>query len=95
MQAWIIEDRIWAAWVVSTMWSTWKSVLGHIQNDWYYPEMADKLTHLVYLRSTRTILSTTLATSARLSAWARLLELNGYSDYVVKRFVLKNGKHRK
>ena len=45
-QAWIIEHSGGLGGVKNV--EHLESVLGHIQNDWYYPEMADKLTHLVY-----------------------------------------------
>ena len=45
-QAWIIEHSGGLGGVKNV--DHLESVLGHIQNDGYYPEMADKLTHLVY-----------------------------------------------
>ena len=62
-------------------------MLGHIQNDWYYPEMADKLTHLVYaVNKNHPFNDGNKRSSIGLGAY--FLELNGY-DYVVKRFVLE------
>ena len=56
------------------------------QNDWYYPEMADKLTHLVIRSQEPSFQRRQQALVYR--PGRVLLELNGY-DYVVKRFVLE------
>jgi death-on-curing protein len=62
-----------------------ESVLGHIQNDWYYPEMADKLCHLVFcINKNHPFNDGNKRSSIVLGAY--FLELNGY-DYVVTRFV--------
>jgi death-on-curing protein len=62
-----------------------ESVLGHIQNDWYYPEMADKLCHLVFsINKNHPFNDGNKRSSIVMGAY--FLELNGY-DYVVKRFV--------
>lgn len=45
-QRWIIENSGGLAGVKNV--EHLESVLGHIQNDMYYPEMSDKLTHLVF-----------------------------------------------
>lgn len=64
-----------------------ESALGHIQNDLYYPEMSDKLTHLVYsVNKNHPFNDGNKRSSIALGAY--FLELNGY-DYVVKRFVLE------
>ena len=64
-----------------------ESVLGHIQNDDYYPEMADKLAHLVYsVNKNHPFNDGNKRSSIGLGAY--FLELNGY-DYVVTRFVLE------
>ena len=64
-----------------------ESALGHIQNDLYYPEMADKLCHLVfYINKNHPFNDGNKRSSIALGAY--FLELNGY-DYVVKRFVLE------
>ncbi|WP_300319568.1 Fic family protein [Idiomarina sp.] len=62
-----------------------ESPLQHIQNDWYYPEMEDKLTHLVYsINKNHAFNDGNKRSSLVLGAY--FLELNGF-DYVVKRFV--------
>ena len=62
-----------------------ESVLGHIQNDLYYPEMPDKLTHLVFsINKNHPFNDGNKRSSIALGAF--FLELNGY-DYVVTRFV--------
>lgn len=61
------------------------SPLEHIQNDWYYPEMEDKLTHLVFsINKNHAFNDGNKRSSLALGAY--FLELNGF-DYVVKRFV--------
>lgn len=84
-QAWIIENSGGLGGVKNV--EHLESVLGHIQNDWYYPEMADKLTHLVYsVNKNHPFNDGNKRSSIGLGAY--FLELNGY-DYVVKRFVLE------
>lgn len=62
-----------------------QSPLQHIQNDWYYPEMEDKLTHLVFsINKDHAFNDGNKRSSLALGAY--FLELNGF-DYVVKRFV--------
>ncbi|WP_205527451.1 type II toxin-antitoxin system death-on-curing family toxin [Teredinibacter turnerae] len=62
-----------------------ESPLKHIQNDWYYPEMEDKLTHLVFsINKNHAFNDGNKRSSLALGAY--FLELNGF-DYVVKRFV--------
>lgn len=62
-----------------------ESALGHIQNDGYYPEMADKLCHLVFsVNKNHPFNDGNKRSSIVLGAY--FLQLNGY-DYVVKRFV--------
>ncbi len=64
-----------------------ESVLGHIQKDLYYPEMSDKLTHLVYsVNKNHPFNDGNKRSSIALGAY--FLELNGY-DFAVKRFVLE------
>lgn len=63
-----------------------ESPLVHIQNDDYYPEMADKLAFLVYaINKNHAFLDGNKRSSIALGAY--FLELNGY-DYVIRRFVL-------
>lgn len=62
-----------------------ESPLEHIQNDLYYPEMEDKLTHLVFsINKNHAFNDGNKRSSLVLGAY--FLELNGF-DYVVKRFV--------
>lgn len=62
-----------------------ESVLGHIQNDTYYPCMVEKLTHLVFsINKNHPFNDGNKRSSIGLGAY--FLELNGY-DYVVTRFV--------
>lgn len=62
-----------------------ESPLEHIQNDLYYPEMEDKLTHLVFsINKNHAFNDGNKRSSLALGAY--FLELNGF-DYVVKRFV--------
>lgn len=62
-----------------------ESPLEHIQNDWYYPEMVHKLTHLVFtINKNHAFNDGNKRSSLILGAY--FLKLNGY-DYVVKRFV--------
>lgn len=61
-----------------------ESPLEHIQNDLYYPEMEDKLTHLVFsINKNHAFNDGNKRSSLALGAY--FLELNGF-DYVVKRF---------
>ena len=60
------------------------SPLEHIQNYWYYPEIEDKLTHLVFsINKNHAFNDGNKRSSLVLGAY--FLELNGF-DYVVKRF---------
>lgn len=62
-----------------------ESPLEHIQNDGYYPEMEDKLTHLVFsINKNHAFNDGNKRSSLVLGAY--FLELNGF-DFVVKRFV--------
>ena len=62
-----------------------ESALGHVQNDLYYPAMADKLTHLVFsINKNHPFNDGNKRSSIGLGAY--FLELNGY-DYVVTKFV--------
>jgi len=62
-----------------------ESPLEHIQNDLYYPELEDKLTHLVYSINKHHAFNDGNKRSS-LVLGAYFLELNGF-DYVVKRFI--------
>ncbi len=62
-----------------------ESPLAHICNDGYYPEIEDKLTHLVFsINKNHAFTDGNKRSSLALGAY--FLELNGF-DYVVKRFV--------
>src|SRR5699024_7377298 len=62
-----------------------ESPLEHIQNDLYYPELEDKLTHLVYsINKQHAFNDGNKRSSLVLSAY--FLKLNGF-DCVVKRFI--------
>ncbi|EDR0183930.1 type II toxin-antitoxin system death-on-curing family toxin [Vibrio cholerae] len=62
-----------------------ESPLEHIQNDWYYPEIEDKLTHLVFsINKNHAFNDGNKRSSLALGAY--FLELNGF-DYIVKHFV--------
>lgn len=64
-----------------------ESPLEHIKNDNYYPEMTDKLTHLVFsINKNHAFNDGNKRSSLMLGAY--FLELNGY-DYVVKRFIVE------
>lgn len=63
------------------------SALDHIQNDDYYPEFQDKLTHLVFaINKFHAFNDGNKRSSIALGAF--FLELNGY-DFCVKKFVLE------
>lgn len=63
------------------------SALDHIQNDLYYPEFQDKLTHLVFaINKFHAFNDGNKRSSLALGAY--FLELNGY-DYCVTKFVLE------
>lgn len=62
-----------------------ESPLIHIQNDWYYPEIEDKLTHLVFsINKNHAFNDGNKRSSLALGAY--FLELNGF-DYLVQHFV--------
>jgi death-on-curing protein len=62
-----------------------ESPLEHIKNDIYYPEIENKLTHLVYsINKNHGFNDGNKRSSIALGAY--FLELNGY-DFIVKRFV--------
>ncbi len=62
-----------------------ESVLDHIQNDWYYPNLEEKLTHLVFsINKFHAFNDGNKRSSLVLGAY--FLELNGY-DYCVQKFV--------
>ncbi|MPW37449.1 type II toxin-antitoxin system death-on-curing family toxin [Vibrio sp. B1Z05] len=61
------------------------SPLEHIQNDTYYPEIEDKLTHLVFsINKNHAFTDGNKRSSLALGAY--FLELNGF-DYMVRHFV--------
>ena len=61
--------------------------IEHIQNDWYYPELEDKLTHLVYSISKNHAFHDGNKRSS-IGIGSYFLELNGF-DYLVSRFVIQ------
>ena len=64
-----------------------ESPLEHIKNDAYYPNIEDKLTHLVFtINKNHAFTDGNKRSSIALGAY--FLELNGY-DYAVTRFVHK------
>lgn len=64
-----------------------ESPLVHIQNDMYYPEIEDKLTHLVFsINKNHAFNDGNKRSSLALGAY--FLELNGF-DYVVQRFIIE------
>jgi death-on-curing protein len=64
-----------------------ESPLEHIQNDDYYPEFEDKMTHLVFsVNKSHAFMDGNKRSSIALGCY--FLELNGY-DYAVKKFVLE------
>ncbi|EGQ8650149.1 type II toxin-antitoxin system death-on-curing family toxin [Vibrio cholerae] len=64
-----------------------ESPLNHIQNDDYYPEVEDKLTHLVFsINKNHAFIDGNKRSSLALGAY--FLELNGF-DYIVQHFVLE------
>lgn len=64
-----------------------ESPIEHIQNDWYYPELEDKLTHLVYSISKNHAFNDGNKRSS-IGIGSYFLELNGF-DYLVSRFVIQ------
>jgi len=64
-----------------------ESVLQHIQNDLYYPNLHNKLTHLVFaINKFHVFVDGNKRSSIALGAY--LLELNGY-EFIVKKFVFE------
>lgn len=64
-----------------------ESVLGHIQNDMYYPGFEDKLTHLVYsVNKNHAFRDGNKRSSIALGAY--FLEVNGL-DYCVDKFIIE------
>lgn len=64
-----------------------ESPLAHIQNDIYYPEIEDKLTHLLFsINKNHAFVDGNKRSSLILSAY--FLELNGF-DYIVNHFIFK------
>jgi death on curing protein len=63
------------------------SVLEHIQNDLYYPELEDKLTHLVFaVNKSHAFRDGNKRSSIGLGAF--FLEINGY-DFIVSKFIIE------
>lgn len=63
------------------------SALQHIQNDLYYPELPQKLTHLFFaINKFHAFIDGNKRSSIALGAY--LLEINGY-EFVIKKFVLE------
>jgi death-on-curing protein len=82
---WIIENSGGLAGVMDL--GLLESPLEHIQNDDYYPEFEDKLTHLVFsINKSHAFADGNKRSSIILGCY--FLELNGY-DYAVKKFVLE------
>lgn len=64
-----------------------ESVLGHIQNDTYYPAIEHKLTHLCYsVNKNHAFSDGNKRSSIALSAY--FLEINGF-DFLVTRFIIE------
>ncbi|HMG14549.1 MAG TPA: type II toxin-antitoxin system death-on-curing family toxin [Saprospiraceae bacterium] len=64
-----------------------ESVLEHIQNDLYYPEFEDKLTHLVFsVNKFHAFIDGNKRTSIALGAY--LLEVNGI-EYCIDKFIIE------
>lgn len=64
-----------------------ESVLHHIQNDLYYPEFSNKLTHLVFsINKFHAFNDGNKRSSIALGCY--FLELNGY-DYMVQKFAIE------
>lgn len=62
-----------------------ESVLQHIQNDLYYPEIENKLTHLFYaINKSHSFNDGNKRSSIALSAY--FLEINGW-DFIVSKFI--------
>ncbi len=82
---WIIDNSGGRAGVMDL--GLLESPLEHIQNDDYYPEFEDKLTHLVFsVNKSHAFVDGNKRSSIVLGCY--FLELNGY-DCVVKKFVLE------
>ncbi len=63
------------------------SVLEHIQNDQYYPELEDKLTHLVFaVNKSHAFQDGNKRSSIGLGAF--FLEINGF-DFIVSKFIIE------
>ncbi len=64
-----------------------ESVLEHIQNDFYYPDFEDKITHLVYfVNKNHAFTDGNKRSSIALGAY--FLQLNGL-DYCMDRFIIE------
>jgi death-on-curing protein len=61
-----------------------ESTLEHVQNDWYYPSIEEKVTHLLYsINKNHSFQDGNKRSSLALSAY--FLEINGFS-YCVNKF---------
>ena len=64
-----------------------ESILEHIQNDLYYPEVENKLTHLFYaINKSHAFNDGNKRSSIALSAY--FLEINGW-DFIVSKFIIE------
>ena len=65
--------------------------LAHIQNDDYYPEFEDKLTHLVFsVNKSHAFIDGNKRSSIELGCY--FLQINGY-DVCCKKVCIRNGKY--
>lgn len=82
---WIIENSGGLAGIKNI--GCLESALEHVQNDLYYPEFQDKLTHLIFaINKFHAFNDGNKRSSIALGAY--FLELNGY-DYCVTKFVFE------
>lgn len=64
-----------------------ESILDHIQNDWYYPDFEDKLTHLIFgVCKFHTFTDGNKRSAISLAMY--FLEINGF-DYCIDRLVIE------
>lgn len=62
-----------------------ESILTHIQNDWYYPTLEDKVCHLLYsINKNHAFNDGNKRSSISLSAY--FLQINGF-DFIVGKFI--------
>ncbi len=82
---WIIDNSGGKAGIINL--GLLRSPLEHIQNDLYYPELEDKLTHLIYsINKNHAFNDGNKRSSLALGAY--FLELNNF-DYIVHHFILE------